>query len=552
MATTRPNIPRAKKDGLALDLAAVCAAGPHALEQDDHYRLKTYGVCAQRQDDLFMVRLRVTAGRLDATQVAALSDGARRYAGGWVHLTTRQNIELHSVRLGDVPALYDILGPAGLVGRSACGHTIRNVMACPESGTSTEEPFDVRPDAKRLSDLLVARSESLNLTLPGRVNIVLGGCQDCGLEALTNDIGLVAKVRDGQPGYQLWAGGSLGTSPKLSVLLRPFLTRDEVWPAVWAILSWFCETGSTETVARGRLKFVIEDAGEAAFRSSFAKRFNALKAEEQPPLPCVEVPQAESLARVLGAAPVLGWRAGIQPERTPGRATVTVRVPLGDLLVDELEAVAALTPTGAVTITKDQNLLLHGIPLGDVPRVVGGLADYGLGPDGARGAADVRACPGMAFCPLAITDSQPLALKIERALNSRPDLPRLLTIAVSGCPNSCAKQQAADIGLAGAKVKVLGKIGLGYQMYLGADLPAGQVGEPVLRLLEAEVPSAVVAVAEVWVAVRRPGETLGRTCRRIGLDVMAEAIIGRLREYAGDAGEPNAEAEVEPATAASS
>lgn len=231
---------------------------------------------------------------------------------------------------------------------------------------------------------------------------------------------------------------------------------------------------------------------------------------------------------------------------------MTVRVPLGDLLVDELEAVAALTPTGAVTITKDQNLLLHGIPLGDVPRVVGGLADYGLGPDGARGAADVRACPGMAFCPLAITDSQPLALKIERALNSRPDLPRLLTIAVSGCPNSCAKQQAADIGLAGAKVKVLGKIGLGYQMYLGADLPAGQVGEPVLRLLEAEVPSAVVAVAEVWVAVRRPGETLGRTCRRIGLDVMAEAIIGRLREYAGDAGEPNAEAEVEPATAASS
>lgn len=530
MSRTRPNIPRAKQEGLDLDLEAVCAAGPAALSDDDHYRLKTYGVCAQRHDDLFMLRMRVTAGTLSAEQIAAVCEASRRHAGGWVHLTTRQNIELHSVRLGDVPDLYSLLDPVGLTGRSACGHTIRNVMACPEAGTSPEEPFDVRPDARRLSDMLVSRSASVNVALPGRVNIVLGGCPSCGIEAMTNDIGLVATLRDGLPGYQLWAGGSLGTAPRLSILLRPFLTRDEVWPAVWSIISWFCDTGDTSTVARGRLKQVIEDAGETEFRSSFAKRFAAECAEPQPALAEAPAEAEASFEQILGRAPALGWRHGVQPERTPGSASITVRVPLGDLLAEELEAAARLSPSGEVALTKDQNLLLRGVPVSDVSKVLAVLADHQLGPDGARGVADVRSCPGLAFCPLAITDSQPLAVEIERAFGTRPDLPRDLSVAVSGCPNSCAKQQVADIGLAGAKVKVGSRVGPGYQLFLGADVPAGYVGEPVLRVLEEEVPAAVVAVAETWTILRRPAESMGQTVRRIGLEAIAGAVIRRLRE----------------------
>ncbi|HUQ40022.1 MAG TPA: hypothetical protein VM030_07680, partial [Acidimicrobiales bacterium] len=175
-----------------------------------------------------------------------------------------------------------------------------------------------------------------------------------------------------------------------------------------------------------------------------------------------------------------------------------------------------------------QNILLTDVPVASVPSVVGHLADVGLGPAGALGSVDVRACPGLAFCSLAITGSQPVALAIEAALNGRPDLPRDASIAVSGCPNSCAKQQATDIGLAGAKVKVGATVGLGYQLFLGADLGAGVVGEPVLRMLEAEVPAAVVATLETWVALRRPNESLGSTCRRAGLDVVARTIAARL------------------------
>jgi sulfite reductase beta subunit-like hemoprotein len=525
----KPNIPRAKRAGLDLDLAAVCAAGPAALAPDDHYRLKTYGVCAQRQDDLFMIRLRVAGGRLTSSQVAVLADAARAHAGGWVHLTTRQNVELHSVRLEDVPDLYARLGPTGLVGRSACGHTIRNVLACPESATSAEEPFDVRPDAVFLSDYLVARSHELNQALPSRINIVLGGCSACGLEALTNDIGLVAVVRDGEPGYQLWAGGSLGTAPRLSVLLRPFLPRADMLAAVTTILDWYCAEGSIDDVAKGRLKFVIEAKGEARFRSAFAKGFAGRRAEAWPAPPAVELAEVDPLALALAQSPTMGWRHGIHPERRAGLASITVRVPLGDLLAVELEAIVALAPDGEVVLTREQNVVIPSVPVADVPAVTSALADMALGPHAPRGALDVRACPGLAFCSLAITASQPVALAVEKALSDRPDLPRDASIAVSGCPNSCAKQQVADVGLAGTKVKVGACIGLGYQLFLGADVPAGLVGEPVLRLLEEEVPDAVVAAIEVWTVLRRPGEHPGRTFRRVGLDAVAAAIEHRLR-----------------------
>lgn len=539
----RPSPPRAKRAGLDLDLPALCAAGPQALEPDDHYRLKTYGVCAQRHDDRFMLRMRVVGGRLEGAQTRAVLQAARRYGGGWVHLTTRQNLELHSIHLEDVPAIHEILGPVGLVGRSACGHTVRNVMACPEAATSAEEPFDVSPDAVRLSAALVARARELNVALPSRVNIVLGGCPSCGLDALTNDIGLVARVRDGEPGYQLWVGGSMGSAPRLSFLLRPFISREEVWPAVWAIIEWFCAEGDIDQVAKGRLKFLLDEKGEPAFRKAFVKQFARLREEPQPPLEAVEVATPQALDRALARAPALGWRDGVRPERRAGLATVTVRVPLGDLLADELERTAAVAPGGVVLLTREQNLALCSVPVADVPAVVGALAELGLGPDGARGAVDVRACPGLSFCSLAITGSQQVALEIERALNARPDLPRDLSVAVSGCPNSCTKHQVADLGLAGGKVKVGRRVGLGYQLFLGADLPAGEVGEPVLRLLEEEVPAAVVAATEVWVALRRAGEHPGRTFRRAGLGLVASALALRLRGDESELGADGSDAE---------
>ena len=333
------------------------------------------------------------------------------------------------------------------------------------------------------------------------------------------------------PGYQLWAGGSLGTAPRLVTDAAPV-------PAAGRPLGRRCGRSSSGTstegdvdqVAKGRLKFVVEAKGESAFRQAFTKRFAALREGCGLAPPPIALPDSEDAgAHGFAHAPTLGWRDDIRPERVPGLASITVRVPLGDLLADHLDAVSSVAPEGRIVLTRAQNILVPSVPVERRVAGVGGtLADIGLGPDGARGRVDVRACPGLTFCSLAITGSQPVALAIEQSLNVRTDLPRDVSIAVSGCPNSCTKQQGADIGLSGTKVKLDGVVGPGYQLYLGADLPRGLLSDPVLRLVEHEVPAATIAAVELWVALRRPGETIGVAFRRAGLDLVRGGDRGAL------------------------
>jgi sulfite reductase beta subunit-like hemoprotein len=233
--------------------------------------------------------------------------------------------------------------------------------------------------------------------------------------------------------------------------------------------------------------------------------------------------------RALALSPPQGWSSGVRPEREPGRANITARVPRGDLHADQLEEIARLAPGGLLRLSREQNIVIGSVPTEAVPTVVAGLSAFGLGPDGVRGTVDLAACPGLTFCSLALTGSQEVARAIEGALDRRADLPRHVSIAVSGCPNSCAKQQVADIGLTGTKLRLGGQTELGYHLLLGADLAHGLVGAPVLKLLEREVPDAVVAVLESWATLRRPSESMASTFRRIGLERIGNALALRLR-----------------------
>ena len=345
-ATTAPNIPRAKREGSTSTSAAVCAAGtvgarrrrplpPQDLRRVPATRRRPVHGAAPR---------RRRCARPGAGRRARRRGTCVRGRLGALHHPPERGAALGA--LGRRARALRAARAVGLVGRSACGHTIRNVLACPEAATSSEEPFDVSIDAAWLSQQLVARSRELNVALPNRLNISLGGCTACGLEALTNDIGLVACVRDGEPGYQLWAGGSLGTAPRLSLMLRPFVARDDLWPAVWSIIEWFVTEGDVEQVAKGRLKFLVEARGEHAFRAAFTKRFAAMRDESRrsrPPRRST-CPRPTRRCCVLGQAPTLGWRDGIRPERRAGYASITVRVPLGDLLADDLVALAQVAP----------------------------------------------------------------------------------------------------------------------------------------------------------------------------------------------------------------
>jgi len=534
-----PDIPAAKRAGLRVDLERLAAEGDGWLTPEDRYALKTHGVCTQLQDGVFMVRVRVPGGVAPTEQLRGVGRLAARYAADWLHLTTRQNVELHWVEARHVPLLLADLARIGLSTRSACGHTLRNVMCSEDAGVGLDEPFDCLPDARLVSDAVVARSAELNCQLPSRLNIALGGSPRCREDALVNDLGLVSKVVDGVPGYELWVGGSLGKAPSLAVLLHPFVPRIDALPAVEALIDVFVAHGRFEEPAKARLKVLVQDLGADRFRSLWQAAFDEARRRPHPTPPEVEVLDEADRAAVLTEVPPGGWTAGVRPQRTPGLASVTIDLPLGDTCAAELDLVCDLADRhadGHVTLTRDQNLTFRNVPLAAVATIRAALAERGVHLLGEGRTAQIRACTGASVCALGITDSPGAG----RALAGNAALSRnaALRVFASGCPNSCAQHQIGDIGLAGSKVRVGGRTVDGYQVYLGADLARREVGEVVGRVAATDLDAAVTAVVGTWEALRHPGEGLGAFARRLGLDALSAQVQAALEHRWAPGPEP--------------
>ncbi|MET0626902.1 MAG: nitrite/sulfite reductase [Acidimicrobiia bacterium] len=538
------DIPGAKRAGLPIDLDQLTRVGDAELTPEQRYALKTHGVCAQLQDHVFMVRVRVPGGVLAAEQARALAAVAGRHGRDWLHLTTRQNVELHWVADRAVADVLAELGVAGLSTRSACGHTLRNVMCADEAGVGLDEPFDCLPDAQAVSDAIVARSATLNCELPSRVNLAFGGSPRCRQDARINDGAFVSVVRDGVAGYEVWAGGSLGKAPRLGIRVHEFIPRTQVIAAAEALIDLFVQHGDFEHPAKGRLKFVVERLGADEFRAEWRARFADACARPHPATVPVEVPSEVDRAAVLGVAPPSGWGAGVRPQRTPGLALVTVDVPMGDLDGATMVALADFAERygdGTLRVTRDQDVVLRDVPTDAVDDLRNELRLHGMRVVGEKHSARVRACTGSVVCALGIANAPgagEVLLDHSHALRRHP----MLRVHVSGCPNSCAQHQVGDIGLAGAKVRVHGETFEGYQVYVGADVDTDQIGEVVGRVAERDVVAAVDAIVGAWEALRHDGEPLGRTARRVGLDAIA-AHVGASLERRWESGvEPEPDA----------
>ena len=534
------SIPRAKRAGLRVDLARMTVEGDGWLVPDDRYSLKTHGVCPQGQDGMFMVRVRVPGGVLLASQARGVARLARAVGSDWVHLTTRQSIEFHWVEARRVEGLLSSLEELGLSTRSACGHTLRNVMCSEDAGLGLDEPFDCFPDARLASDTIVARSAELNVTLPSRINLAFGGSPRCREDAPLNDAAFLSIVRDGRAGYELWAGGSLGKSPRLGVLVNEWVDRTEMLAAVEAVIDLFVEHGDFEHPAKGRMKFVLDSLGPDGFVGAWRTAFDAALDRAHPTPPKVEVLAAADQVSILSQLPPGGWSEGVRPQRVPGRALVTVAMPLGDTNGSEFELMADLAERhsdGAFVLSRDQNVVLRDVAIADLPAIRAALAVRGLGLLGDDDLVDIRACTGATVCAVGITDSPAMG----RVLADLPSLRRAdaLRVWVSGCPNSCAQHQAADIGLAGSKVRLHGRTANGYHVFLGADIEHRIVGEVVGRVSEADLPATVDAIVGLWNATRRPGELLGTTVRRLGLDAVTAHLEAVLADRWATGSEPD-------------
>ncbi|TAK06179.1 MAG: hypothetical protein EPO39_09540 [Candidatus Manganitrophaceae bacterium] len=544
------DLEKIKQEGLGIDFDRLREEGSRGVTAEDYYRLKTYGICSQKHPGYFMVRIRIPGGVVTGKQLLHLADLAEIHGRGWGHLTVRQSMELHWVRVEEALEIFEQLESIGLSTRSACGHTLRNVMACPHGAIASDGLFDVQPWTQRITDYFVKRSDLINPTMPNRLNVYFAGCQACAPDASINDIGFVAverKTEEGERrlGFELWVGGSLGAHPMLGFKLKEFISPPETLAACQAIFAIHTKFGNRNK-AKSRLKYLIEQWGREKFTEMFEKVFlekRNLPENRAVPLPSVtEQERRPPLWKRLGNRfnPVsIPSSPGITPQRQPGYVRLTAALPLGEIRAEQLRAVSRIARrhgNGMIHFTKEQEIALHWIPVRKIGRAVQALKRAGLSLKGKESGPALLACPGTEFCTLAVTNAQGAARDLMRFRPEEPEKAALFqstSIHLSGCPNSCAKHQVADIGLAGTMAPVGELRRFSYQLFLGGRVEGGvRLGTMIRKgITEERVVPTVDALLGIVAAHRVAGESFQETVLRLGtarVTALLEAEIGSL------------------------
>ncbi|MBI4358898.1 MAG: Rieske 2Fe-2S domain-containing protein [Candidatus Omnitrophica bacterium] len=528
-----------KSEGLQVDFVKYTKEGYEAIKPDDRYRLKTYGMCAQKHEGYFMIRIRIPGGVIRADQMECIADLAERFGHGSAHLTTRGNLELHSVKIDDFLAIRDELDEVGITTRSACGHTFRNILCCHQNGVCPKQPFDLYPWVQKIHHHVFERADHYNPRMPNRMNVSFSGCSGCSVDASINDIGFVAKkIDDGERklyGFELWVAGSLGKSPHLGQKLKDFITFEEVIPALEAITELHCSFGDHKNaVVKGRLKFLVAKWGFEKFREEFEKLFAEFKAKQSP------LPPELAQLKILEESSCIDDSTlgeGIYPQRQSGFWRVQFWVPLGEISARQMKQVAELSrkfADGKAYHTTRQNFEFHWVKRQDVDPLIEAMAQVGFSPRHSESILNVVACPGTSFCSLAVTSAQGAAQVLMKefsslALDEDPDL-KDFKINISGCPNSCAKHQIADIGFSGGLTEVNGIRRFGYQLYVGGRFN-GSVKEGIQikkGLSDDLVFPCAESLLEIFKARRLQGETFGDFVDRFGTEPLVSLLDQKL------------------------
>jgi sulfite reductase (ferredoxin) len=486
-----------------------------------------------------MMRIKIPMGRLTAEQLDILAELAEEYSDSILHVTTRQDIQLHFVHIEDTPDLMRRLAAVGITTREACGNSVRNVTACQFAGVCSDQAFDVSPYAHALAWYLLGHRDTQDF---GRkFKIAFSGCKPhpCGL-ANFHDIGCIAVVReDGRRGFEFHVGGGLGAVPHQAKLLEAFVPEEELLPLSQAVCRVFAQHGERKNRARARLKFVVQKLGIDEFRRLVRVERDRIPADERwtTYLDQMDVTAEVPLrpGRPLEGAvseELAAWRAtNVRPQPQPGYAVATVRLPLGDLTASQARRISDLARrfTGdTLRLTVEQNLVLRWVPEADLPELHRELTALGLGEAGASTVADITACPGTDTCKLGIASSRGLAAALGEHLAARrlePDLAQL-HIKTSGCFNSCGQHHVADIGFLGVSRAVGGRRVPHFQLVVGGEWTnnGGSYGLAIGAFPSKRIPDLVERLTEVWLRERQPGERLQAFIQRAGRAKIKEAL----------------------------
>ncbi|WP_027137668.1 HEPN domain-containing protein [Gaetbulibacter saemankumensis] len=427
------------------------------------------GVYGQRQEGVQMIRIKLPYGKVKSKQLRRISDVSDEYSRGRLHITTRQDIQIHYVDLNRTPELWAELERDEVTLREACGNTVRNVTASETAGIDVNEPFDVSPYADALFRFFLRNPICQEMGRKFKVSFSSSD-EDTGLSYL-HDLGFIAKTKEGIRGFKVMIGGGLGSQPRHADVLYDFVETDKIIPIMEGVLRIFDRHGERKSRAKARMKFLIKDIGLEAFRALVDEEQNAIEFksvaidadayEVSTPVEVTEIPQVE----IKDQKAFETWKAtNLVPQKQAGYVAIGIKVLLGDFYTDKARLLADLVEhyaAGEIRLSLRQNILIPFVKEELVPFFYSELEKLGFVEAGYNKAVDITACPGTDTCNLGIASSTGIADELERVIKA--EYPQYLNnddvvIKISGCMNACGQHNMANIGFQGMSVRTPDKL----------------------------------------------------------------------------------------------
>ena len=426
------------------------------------------GVYGQRQPGVQMIRIKLPYGKVSARQLRRIADVADEYSTGRLHITTRQDIQIHFVDLERTPELWSQLEKDSVTLREACGNTVRNVTASETAGIDRDEPFDVSPYAQAVFEYFLRNPIGQEMGRKFKVSFSSSD-DDTGLSYM-HDLGFIAKIQEGVRGFKVMLGGGLGSQPRHADELFSFLPASEIIPMMETVVRVFDRYGERKSRAKARLKFLLKDLGLEGFKKLLNAEKKAVPFKEFPididaypkvvisdePVTDVSIEDIETFEQ---------WKStNLVLQKQSGYVAVGIKVMLGDFYTEKARLLAELVEkyaAGEIRLTLRQNILIPYIKESRIPFFYNELKKLGFTDAGYNKALDITACPGTDTCNLGIASSTGIATELERVIKeeypqyvNNPDV----VIKISGCMNACGQHSMANIGFQGMSIRTKEKL----------------------------------------------------------------------------------------------
>ncbi|WP_343632524.1 nitrite/sulfite reductase [Fluviicola sp.] len=482
-----------------LELGEKIAAFKEGKIPDDKFRALRLarGVYGQRQLGVQMIRIKLPYGKVTSGQLRRIAQVSDEYSTGRLHITTRQDIQIHHVSLDRTPQLWADLEKDDVTLREACGNTVRNVTASDNAGINPNELFDVTPYAEQVFRYFLRKP--FGQELGRKIKIAFSSDDADDTFTFIHDFGFIPRVEAEVKGFKVLVGGGLGAQPFLAHTAYEFLPATEIIPFIEASIRIFDRHGERNSRNKARMKYLVSKLGLESFLELVDRERAAVQFE----------PEKDSLIDLNGfdyqnldpvdinqlftEDPVYNqWvKTNVFPQKQPGHLAVYVKVPLGDFYTDQARSLAYLLDSlqlPELRFTINQNIQLRGVRKDQLPTVYSQLSLLNLIEPGFGGLTDITACPGTNTCNLGISNSTNVALELESFI--RTNYPKLIeetgiSIKISGCMNSCGQHGLAQIGFHGSSIKTKEGTLPALQVLLGGGKTGsgtGRIAEKVIKV----------------------------------------------------------------------